>query len=106
MPAADPRAQAREAAAASLHDVTAAAAAFFAERLAGEGGAAREYLTKRGVSVATAQTFGLGFAPDSRTRLKTALASQAAKRGWSRPGCSSCPRKAATAPPTTDSAAG
>ncbi len=75
MPAADPRTQEREAAAATLHDVTRDAAAFFADRLAGEGAAARDYLAARGVTPATAAAFGLGFAPDSRTRLKTALAS-------------------------------
>ncbi|MBV8972168.1 MAG: DNA primase [Sphingomonadaceae bacterium] len=80
MPAPDPRAAEREAAAASLHDVTAAAAAFFAEWLAGEGGAARDYLGKRGVTPEIAAAFSLGFAPDSRTRLKTALASHGEAR--------------------------
>jgi DNA primase len=38
-----------------------------------EGASAREYLHKRGLTAATIKSFGLGFAPDSRGKLKTAL---------------------------------
>ena len=75
MPAADPRAAERAERQSSLHDVMAAAQAWFAEQLAGiEGAEARAYLDKRGVSAELVSAFGLGFAPDSRGKLKTALA--------------------------------
>ena len=74
MPAADPRAAERNERASDLHDVMAAAQDWFAEQLAGiEGADARAYLAKRGVSPELIATFGLGFAPDSRGKLKTAL---------------------------------
>ena len=64
----------REQAQAGLHDITGAAASWFTEQLAGGGGdSARAYLNKRGIGAATAQAFGLGFAPDTRTRLRAAL---------------------------------
>ncbi|WP_118857097.1 DNA primase [Sphingomonas mesophila] len=75
VPAPDPRAQERAEKSAGLTDVMAAAQAWFVEQLAGtEGSAARDYLAKRGIDGATAARFGIGFAPDSRGRLKTALA--------------------------------
>ncbi len=75
MPAPDPRAAERAERQSGLHDVMAAAAAWFAEQLAGiEGAKARAYLNKRGVSPELVSAFGLGFAPDSRGKLKTALA--------------------------------
>ncbi len=75
MPAADPRAAERAEQQNGLHDVMAAAQTWFAEQLAGiEGAEARAYLDKRGVSSELVTTFGLGFAPDSRGKLKSALA--------------------------------
>jgi DNA primase len=74
VPAADPRAQAKADAASGLYDVMAAAQRWFEEQLAGmEGGEARAYLERRGISDATRRKFGFGFAPDGRGKLKTAL---------------------------------
>jgi len=74
LPAPDPRARERDQRAAGLHEVMAAAAKWFEGELAGVAGAeARAYLQKRGVTGATARAFGIGFAPDGRTRLKSAL---------------------------------
>ena len=76
LPEQSPEARERSAAAATLYDVTAAAAVHFAGQLRDTGGAAaREYLTKRSVSAETVAAFGIGFAADSRSRLRTALAS-------------------------------
>lgn len=75
MPALDRRAAEKQEAAKGLHDVMADAAAWFTEQLGGIAGAeARAALEKRGIRPETARTFGLGFAPDSRGKLKTALA--------------------------------
>jgi DNA primase len=74
VPAPDPRAQAKAERAAGLYEVMDAAAAWFAEQLAGiEGAAARAYLGERGIEAATLGRFQFGFAPDSRGKLKTAL---------------------------------
>ena len=74
LPARDPRAQAREKERHSLYSVTEAAAAWFEAELAGpRGAAARRYLDARGVDEGTRATFRLGFAPDSRTALRTKL---------------------------------
>jgi DNA primase catalytic core len=74
VPAPDPRAAKQQEEAKSLRDVTAAAADWFTAQLDGIDGAdARAYLTKRGISDATRRAFGFGLAPDSRTKLKTAL---------------------------------
>jgi len=74
VPAPDPRAAKRAERAQSLHDVTGAAQDWFVEQLDGlDGTGARDYLAKRGITDATRRAFGLGFAPDSRGRLKTAL---------------------------------
>ena len=74
VPAADPKAKERQERAAGLHDVMAAAQAWFAEQLDGiEGGSARDYLAKRGISADAVKRFGIGFAPDSRGKLKAAL---------------------------------
>src|SRR5690606_21598539 len=74
VPAPDPRAAQRAEKARSLHDVTAAAQSWFEDQLDGlDGAEARAYLYKRGLSDATRRAFGLGFAPDSRGKLKTAL---------------------------------
>jgi DNA primase len=75
MPAPDPRAAERAERQSGLHDVMAAAESWFREQLAGiDGAEARTYLKKRGISDDLATAFGLGFAPDSRGKLKAALA--------------------------------
>ena len=75
VPAPDPRAQARQEASTGLYDVMAAAQRWFADQLAGiDGGGARAYLAKRGIDAGAIERFGIGFAPDSRGKLKTALA--------------------------------
>ena len=75
VPALDPHSREKAERATGLHDVAAKAAEWFAEQLAGISGAeARAYLERRGVTPATMKTFSLGFAPDSRGKLKTALA--------------------------------
>jgi len=75
MPAPDPRAAERAERASGLHDVMAAAQAWFAEQLDGiDGAEARSYLKRRGIDADLAQSFGIGFAPDSRGKLKAALA--------------------------------
>jgi DNA primase len=74
VPAPDPREAQRQERAAGLHDAMAAAEAWFIEQLNGvEGGEARAYLKKRGISPELAQKFGIGLAPDSRGRLRSAL---------------------------------
>jgi len=76
MPVESAASREREQAQAGLHDITGAAASWFTEQLAGSNGeAARAYLSKRGIDAATAKAFGLGFAPDSRNRLRAALGS-------------------------------
>lgn len=74
LPALDPRAARQAEQRQSLHDVMAAAQAFFVSSLASDqGGAARRYLASRGFPDAIVRNFGFGFAPDSRTALKEAL---------------------------------
>ena len=74
VPAPDPRAAKQAEKRASLTDVTDAAQAWFVERLrAAAGASARAYLAKRGISDATINEFGFGFAPDERQALKGAL---------------------------------
>ena len=74
LPAPDPRAARASEQRASLHDVMAAAQEWFRANLHGtEGLAARAYLASRGFDADTVERFGFGFAPDSRTALKTAL---------------------------------
>ncbi|MDP3907107.1 DNA primase [Novosphingobium sp.] len=75
VPAPDPRAAEQAQVRDSLHDVMAAAQAWFVERLAApEGERARAYLATRGFDAHTLQRFGFGFAPDGRQALKAALA--------------------------------
>ena len=75
MPAPDPRASERAERQNDLHDVMAAAQAWFAEQLSGDDGVeARAYLAKRGVTPDLMRAFGLGFAPDGRGKLRAALA--------------------------------
>ena len=75
VPAADPRAAERAERANSLYDVMTAAANWFTEQLGSIGGAeARAYLEQRGLNTATIKDFGIGFAPDARGKLRSALA--------------------------------
>src|SRR5688572_13528227 len=74
VPAPDPRARDQAERAASLTDVMAAVQKWFAEQLQGlEGADARDYLANRGIDAATITRFGLGLAPQGRSRLKQAL---------------------------------
>ncbi|WP_326524294.1 DNA primase [Sphingomonas sp.] len=74
MPAPDARAAEKAQRAKGLHDAMQAAADWFEEQLGGlDGGETRELLKRRGVNDATRRAFGLGYAPDSRGKLKTAL---------------------------------
>src|SRR5919107_1728384 len=64
VPAPDPRARDQAERTASLTDVMGAVQKWFAEQLQGvDGGAAREYLTRRGIDAGTVARFGLGLAP-------------------------------------------
>ena len=74
VPAADPRAAERAERANSLYDVMTAAAEWYSQSLQGiEGAEARAYLERRGLRQEWITTFGIGFAPDSKSKLKTAL---------------------------------
>ncbi|HEX5184607.1 MAG TPA: DNA primase [Allosphingosinicella sp.] len=74
VPAPDPRAQQKAERAAGLYDVMAAAQHFYEEQLGGiEGAEARAYLQARGISDATRKRFGFGYAPDGRSKLRSAL---------------------------------
>ena len=74
VPAPDPVQAKRAEARASLIDVTEAAQRFFVDSLGGPtGGAAREYLARRGFSPAVMREFGFGWAPDDRQALPRAL---------------------------------
>ena len=76
VPAPDPRAAERNEMQAGLHDVMAAAASWFQEQLGGiEGAEARAYLQRRGIDERLIKKFGIGFAPDSRGKLRAALKS-------------------------------
>ena len=74
LPAMDPRAAEKAEQSKGLHDVMKAAADWFETQLGGlDGGEAVALLKKRGVSDSARRDFGLGFAPDSRGKLRTAL---------------------------------
>ena len=74
VPAPDPRAAQAAEQRDGLHDVMAAAQAWFVERLASDEGArARAYLATRGFDAHTVSRFGFGYAPDGRQALKAAL---------------------------------
>ena len=74
VPAPDPRMAERNERASGLHDVMGAAATWFTEQLGGiEGAEARAYLKRRGLNEKLQQAFGIGYAPDSRGKLKAAL---------------------------------
>lgn len=75
VPQADPRAAQKAERAKGLHDVMQAASDWFEMQLNGIGGAeARALLARRGITDATRRRFNLGYAPDSRSLLRTALA--------------------------------
>ncbi len=74
VPAQDVRAAQRAERAKSLHDVMQAAADWFTQQLGGiDGAEARALLDRRGVTDASRRTFGFGYAPDARGKLRTAL---------------------------------
>jgi DNA primase len=74
MPEQDRRSAEKAERAKGLHEAMADAATWFVERLNGiEGAEARNVLKRRGITEETARSFGLGFAPDSRGKLKDAL---------------------------------
>ncbi|MBN2972065.1 DNA primase [Roseomonas aeriglobus] len=74
LPALDRRAAAKAEKAKGLHEAMADAATWFTEQLHGIAGTeARAALEARGIRAETARTFGLGFSPDSRGKLKDAL---------------------------------
>lgn len=76
VPAPDPKARERAERTSDLTDVMASCQAWFADQLAGiEGAEAREYLKNRGIDQKVIERFGIGFAPDGRTKLKNALPS-------------------------------
>ena len=75
VPAPDPRAARQAEKRASLHDVTAAAQAFYVDRLrSADGATARAYLARRGFSQGVVEAFGFGFAPEERQAIPRALA--------------------------------
>jgi DNA primase len=74
VPAADPKAAAKAERANTLYDVMTAAQDWFVTQFQGlEGAEARAYCERRGLKTETVKAFGIGFAPDSRTKLKEAL---------------------------------
>jgi len=74
VPASSPEERQRAQEAVSLYAVTEKACAHFARELAGaRGRASRDYLARRGLDETAVARFRLGYAPDSRTALKTAL---------------------------------
>lgn len=75
VPALDRRSAERQQRVNSLHDVMVAAAEWFRAQLVEAGGAdARAYLERRGLTRATIERFGIGYSPDSRGKLRAALA--------------------------------
>ncbi len=74
LPADSPEAREKAVINDSLQALAERAAEWFSAQLRGAAGAAaREYLVRRGVTPAMIKDFALGFSPDSRTGLKTAL---------------------------------
>jgi len=74
VPAPDKRSAEKAERAKGLHDVMQSAADFFEAQLAGiDGGDARALVGRRGLSDKTRRDFAIGYAPDSRGRLRTAL---------------------------------
>lgn len=76
MPAQDRQSVERAERAKGLHDLMADAAQFFTDQLNGIAGAeARALLERRGIKAETSRTFGMGYSPDSRGKLREALKS-------------------------------
>ena len=74
VPAPDPRAQERQERGRELIDAMEAASAFFEAQLGGlDGAAARAYLERRGITDVQRRAFRIGYAPDSKSKLKAAL---------------------------------
>jgi len=74
MPAPDKRAAEKAERARGLYEAMEDAARWFTEQLGGiAGGEARVLLERRGIKAETARAFGMGYAPDTRGKLKTAL---------------------------------
>jgi DNA primase len=74
LPEQTPQDREREKRAAGLHDITEAAAAWFEEQLwKPSGKTALDYLRNRGLTDDTIRRFRLGWSPEARTGLKTAL---------------------------------
>ncbi|HEY0624004.1 DNA primase [Sphingomonas sp.] len=74
VPQADPRAAEKAEKAKGLHETMADAAQFYVDQLHGLAGAeARALLERRRITADTARAFGIGFAPDSRTKLRDTL---------------------------------
>jgi DNA primase len=77
VPRSTPRDREAEARRKDLYDVMQTATDWFAGQVAGLAGqAAQEYIKGRGLTAATAGRFRLGFAPDSRDRMKQTLLSR------------------------------
>lgn len=75
MPAPDPRAADKAERRRGLHEAMADAQAWFVAQLSGiAGGEARTLIERRGLTADIARAFGLGFAPDARGKLRSALA--------------------------------
>ena len=75
VPAMDPKAREKSERANSLYDVMQAAADWFVAQMHGiEGAEAQAYVARRGLKPATLKSFDIGYAPDSKSKLKTALA--------------------------------
>jgi DNA primase len=74
IPARDPKAAAKAERANILYDVMEAAQNWFVQQFQGlEGADARAYCNKRGLKPETIKDFGIGFAPDSKAKLRNAL---------------------------------
>lgn len=74
MPEADPRAAQKAERAKGLHEAMADAARFYVDQLHGIAGAeARALLERRRITADTARAFGMGYSPDSRTKLRETL---------------------------------
>lgn len=74
VPQADPRAAEKAEKAKGLHEAMADAAKFYVDQLHGLAGAeARALLERRRITADTARAFGMGFAPDSRSKLRETL---------------------------------
>jgi DNA primase catalytic core len=75
MPKLDPREEKRADERARLYELMQAANAFFVAQLKAQAGTeARKYLVKRGLKSETIDTFGMGYAPNSKSALKEHLA--------------------------------